>query len=91
MSIGKIKNKKLLEELQAKLALKLGKRFTIQEIIDKSIEYLSVNLDKFIEDYYKFIELPKKRLDKIINRATDIEYYTSGDENKDIYGWNEGI
>ncbi|MHA1229782.1 MAG: hypothetical protein ACTSRP_07315 [Candidatus Helarchaeota archaeon] len=86
MSIGKIKNKKLLEELQAKLALKLGKRFTIQEIIDKSIEYLSVNLDKFIEDYYKFIELPKKRLDKIINRATDIEYYTSGDENKDIYG-----
>ncbi|MHA1309646.1 MAG: hypothetical protein ACTSQO_01855 [Candidatus Helarchaeota archaeon] len=87
MSVVKIKNKKLLEKIQAMLTLKLGKRFSQQEILDKSIEYLSKNIDKFIEDNFKFIEISPERIEKIINSAVDIKYNTIKDEDTDIYGF----
>jgi hypothetical protein len=46
MSIVKLKNKKLLEEIQAKLTLKIGKKYSQQEILDKSLEYLQSVLKK---------------------------------------------
>jgi len=86
MSIVKIKNKKLLEEIQAKLTLKMGKKYSQQEILDKSLEYLGENLDRFIEDHFPFIEIPPERLKEIEASASDLEYETSGDEDLDIYG-----
>jgi len=86
MSIVKLKNKKLLEEIQAKLTLKIGKKFSQQEILDKSLEYLAENLEKFVEDCFPFIELSPERLREIEESASDVEYETSGDENLDIYG-----
>ena len=87
MSIVKIGNKKLLEKIQAKITLKLGKRFTQQEILDKSLEYLSRNLDKFLEEMIPFIEISPRRLKEIKESATDFDYETSGNEDKDIYNW----
>ncbi|TFF89400.1 MAG: hypothetical protein EU549_00755 [Promethearchaeota archaeon] len=86
MTVVRITNKKLLEEIQAKLILKIGKKLSQQEILDKSIEYLSENLDKLIEDSFPFIEISPERIQEIINTASDFEYQTSGDENLDIYG-----
>ena len=86
MPVVKIKNKKLLEEIQAKLTLKLGKKFTQQEILDKSLEYLAENLDKFVEDSIPFIEISQERLNQILSSASDFDYKTSGNEDIDIYG-----
>lgn len=87
MSIVKIKNKKLLEEIQAKLTLKLGKKYSQQEILDKSLEYLGENLERFIEDYFPFIEISPEHLREIELSASDLEYETTGDEDLDIYGF----
>jgi len=86
MPVVKIKNKKLLEEIQAKLTLELGKKFSQQEILDKSMKYLSENLDRFIEDAFPFIEISPQRLKEIMDSASDIKYQTSGNEDLDIYG-----
>ena len=86
MSIVKLKNKKLLEELQAKITLKIGKRISQQEILDRSLEYFAENLDQFIEDSFPFIEISPKRLKEIRDSASDINYHTSGNEDRDIYG-----
>ena len=86
MSIVKLKNKRLLEELQAKLTLKIGKKFSQQEILDKSLEYFAENLDRFIEESFPFIEISPKRLKEIRDSASDMEYKTSGNEDTDIYG-----
>jgi len=85
MPVVKLKNKKLLEEIQAKLTLKLGKKFSQQEILDKSLEYLAKNLDQFIEEVFPFIEITPQRLKEIRESASDFDYTTSEDEDIDIY------
>ncbi len=85
MPVVKLKNKKLLEEIQAKLTLKLGKKFSQQEILDKSLEYLAKNLDQFVEEVFPFIEITPQRLKEIRESASDFDYTTSGDEDIDIY------
>jgi hypothetical protein len=80
-----LKNYQLNCEIQAKLILKTGKKFSLQKILDRSIEYYSKNLDKFIIDSLPFIEISRERIQKIINSASDFEYQTSGNENLDIY------
>jgi len=82
----KMKNKKLLEEIQAKITLKVGKKFSQQEILDKSVEYLAENLDRFIEDSFPFIEISPQRLNELKESASDFEYISSGNEDTDIYG-----
>ena len=85
MPVVKLKNKKLLEEIQAKLTLKLGKKFSQQEILDKSLEYLAKNLDQFVEEVFPFIEITPQRLKEIRESASDFDYTTSEDEDIDIY------
>ena len=85
MPVVKLKNKKLLEEIQAKLTLKFGKKFSQQEILDKSLEYLAKNLDQFVEEAFPFIEITPQRLKEIRESASDFDYTTSEDEDIDIY------
>jgi len=48
MSSVKLNKKSLLEKLQAKITLRLGKKISQQEILDKSIEFAYNRLDEFI-------------------------------------------
>lgn len=48
MANVKMNNKKLLDKLQAELTLRLGKKVTQQEILDRSIDFAYKWLDKFI-------------------------------------------
>ncbi|MBD3230245.1 MAG: hypothetical protein GF329_18850 [Candidatus Lokiarchaeota archaeon] len=85
MPAVRIKNKKLLEEIQAKLKRKFGRKFSQQEILDRSVEYLYKNLDGFIGVFFPFIEISPQRLKEIINSASDFDYQTSGNEDLDVY------
>ena len=84
MSIVKIKNKKALEQLQAKLTLRLGRKPTQQETLDfeKLVQLASevplLNPEKakrIIEERDKLSEIPYKPLIKFDNP-----------EDNDIYG-----
>ena len=48
MANVKMNNKKRLDKLQAELTLRLGKKVTQQEILDRSIDFTYKWLDKFI-------------------------------------------
>ncbi len=50
MANVKLNNKSLLERLQAEVTLKLGKKISQQEILDKSIEFAYNRLREFVSD-----------------------------------------
>ena len=45
MANVKMNNKSVLDKLQAEIILKLGKKFTQQEILDKSVDFVYKRLD----------------------------------------------
>jgi len=49
MSIVKIKNKKALEQLQAKLTLRLGRKPTQQETLDYSVMLANQDFEKLVQ------------------------------------------
>ena len=50
MANVKPKNKRLLEEFQAKLVLLKGKKISQQEILDKCIEFSEHHLKEFVNE-----------------------------------------
>ncbi|MHA1701408.1 MAG: hypothetical protein ACTSWK_03980, partial [Promethearchaeota archaeon] len=48
MAVIKTSNKEIIEQLQAKLTLQIGKRFTQQEIVDLCIEFAQENFEELI-------------------------------------------
>jgi hypothetical protein len=65
MASVKMNKKELLDKLQAKITLKLGKKLTLQEILDKSIEFAYKRLDKFISEQLQSPKLSKEKINKI--------------------------
>lgn len=65
MANVKMKNKIILEKLQAKITLKLGKKVTQQEILDRSVDFVYKRLDSFIEEQLDHPKLTKNIIEKI--------------------------
>ncbi len=92
MSIVKIKNKKGLEQLQAKLTLRLGRKPTQQETLDYCLILANQNFEEIIQIAMHLPILNPKRAEKIIeerNRLGDIPYNTNihfdSENDEDIY------
>jgi len=65
MASVKINEKKLLEKLQAKITLMLGKKLTQQEILDKSIKFVYNRIDAFIAEELETPKLTKEKVERI--------------------------
>ncbi|HEC36678.1 hypothetical protein LCGC14_0697790 [marine sediment metagenome] len=92
MSIVKIKNKKGLEQLQAKLTLRLGRKLTQQETLDYCLILANQNFEEIIQIAMHLPILNPKRAQKIIeerNSLSDIPYNTevqfNSENDEDIY------
>ncbi|NVM38159.1 MAG: hypothetical protein HWN81_21375 [Candidatus Lokiarchaeota archaeon] len=92
MSIVKIKNKKGLEQLQAKLTLRLGRKPTQQETLDYCLILANQNFEEIIQIAMNLPILNPKRAQKIIeerNNLDDIPYNTNlhfdSENDEDIY------
>ena len=64
MANVKLTNKSLLERIQAELVLKLGKKISQQDILDKSLEFVYRRLNEFI---FENVDTPKIT-DELIKR-----------------------
>ncbi len=64
MANVKLTNKSLLEKIQAELVLKLGKKISQQDILDKSLEFVYRRLNEFI---FENVDTPKIT-DELIKR-----------------------
>lgn len=92
MSIVKIKNKKALEQLQAKLTLRLGRRPTQIEILDYCLILANDNFEKLVELVANMPVLSLEKSEQIIearnklkNVIYDEEASFGSRDDKDIY------
>lgn len=89
MSIVKLKEKEELDQLVAKITIKLGKKITQQEILDAIIKFSSNNIDQLLYFFKDNHQLTEKRVTEILLDVTDEEYETKGSIDEDIYGINK--
>ena len=92
MSVVKIGDKKQLEQLQAKLTLRLGRRPTQQEILDLCVKLGLEYFDNLIALLDHLPILDEEKIQRILARRAsfkDIPYVSEADfltkEDSDIY------
>ena len=92
MSVVKIKNKKALEQLQAKLTLRVGRKPTQQEILDYCVILANENFEKLVELATNIPVLNNKKIKNIIeerNKLITVPYDSSATfesrDDEDIY------
>lgn len=92
MSIVKIKNKKALEQLQAKLTLRLGRKPTQIEILDYCLILANDNFEKLVELVSNMPVLNLEKSEQIIearNKLKNVIYNKEASfgsrDDKDIY------
>ena len=87
MTNVKLNNKSLLEKLQAEITLKLGKKMSQQDVLDKSIEFTYERLDEFILENTDHPVLTKDLIERIRNNRYEgpLEHPEKSDDEL-IYG-----
>jgi ERCC4-type nuclease len=92
MSIVKIGDKKQLEQLQAKITLRLGHRPTQQEILDLCVKLGLTYFDNLVQLLENLPTLDEEKVQRILAHRTslkDILYVSEDDhlseEDSDIY------
>ena len=87
MSSVKLNKKSLLEKLQAKITLKIGKKISQQEILDKSIEFVYNRLDEFISENIDTPKITDELIERIIKNCYKGELaYPEKSDDELIYG-----
>ena len=83
MASVKMNEKKLLEKLQAKITLKLGRKLTQQELLDKSVKFAYNRLDEFISEEIESPKLTKEIIEQIKNDTIDdpLAYPSKSDDD----------
>ncbi len=87
MANVKLNNKNLLEKLQAEITLKLGKKMSQQDVLDKSIEFAYEHLDEFVSENIDHPKLTKELIKRIRENRYDgpLEHPDKSDDEL-IYG-----
>ncbi|MCK4281354.1 MAG: hypothetical protein KAX10_04495 [Candidatus Lokiarchaeota archaeon] len=75
MANVKLNNKRLLEKLQAEITLKLGKKMSQQEVLDKSIEFTYSRLNEFFVENIDQPAVTKKFIERLRESASDAPLY----------------
>ena len=87
MSSVKLNKKRLLEKLQAEITLRLGKKISQQEILDKGIEYVYNHLDEFILENLDSTKITDELIERVIKNSYDGELaYPDKSDDELIYG-----
>ena len=79
----KLNNKRLLKKFQAEITLKLGRKVSHQELLDKSIEFTYNRLDEFLINIDK-PTLTNEFLEKLKESASDAPLYHSDKSDDEL-------
>jgi hypothetical protein len=87
MANVKLKNKELLEKLQARLVLLKGKKVSQQEILDKCVEFSENHLEEFIREKIEPPNLTPEKIKLIISNVYDGPvYFQDKSDDELLYG-----
>ncbi len=82
----KLNNKSLLEKLQAEITLKLGKKMSQLELLDKSIEFTYNRLNEFFLENIDKPTLTNEFIERLKKSASDAPlYHLDKSDDKLIY------
>ncbi len=92
MAVIKTTNKEIIDQLQAKLTLQIGRRFTQQEIVDLCIEFAQENFEELINRASNIPRLTPQLADQILKKIDeldevpyDLSLSSASGIDKDIY------
>lgn len=94
MSIVKITDKQVLDELVARITLRLGQRPTQQEVLDNCIKIAAMHFDELISRVHPVPVIDQDKFDKILEMREElskIKWYPAGrggfinDDDADVY------
>ena len=86
----KMNNKSLLEKLQAEITLKIGKKMSQQDILDKSIEFTYKHIDDFIKENIKHPPITDKLIQRLKDTAIDTPLaYQDKSDDELLYGFKK--
>lgn len=92
MSVVKLKNKELLDQLQAQLTLKIGQKPSLQDILDICIQLGFENTDIVVERLSEVPALTDEKIQRIFDRKKsrknvpyDLDAELLSEDDKDIY------
>lgn len=92
MSVVKLKNKGVLDQLQAQLTLKIGHKPSLQDILDICIQFGFENSDILAERLMEVPSLTNEKIQRIfgrkkkrINVPYDINAEFQNEDDEDIY------
>ena len=92
MSVLKLKNKELLDQLQAQLTLKIGKKPSLQDILDICIQLGFENTDIVLERLSEVPVLTDEKIKRIFNLKKsrknvpyNLDNELASEDDKDIY------
>ena len=92
MAVIKTTNKEIIDQLQAKLTLQIGRRFTQQEIVDLCIEFAQENFEELINRASNIPRLTPqlakqilKKIDALDEVPYDLSLSAASEIDKDIY------
>jgi len=92
MAVIKTTNKDIVDQLQAKLTLQIGRHFTQQEIVDLCIEFAQENFEELVNRASNTPRLTPqladqilKEIDELIEVSYDLSLSSASEIDKDIY------
>jgi len=86
MAVVKLRDKNKLDQLIAKLILRLGRKVSQQDVIDHCIDIASIHIAELEERFTEKSPLTQTQLNEILDMAENFEYSTKGSIDEDIYG-----
>ncbi len=86
MSVVKLKQKEELDQLVATLTLRLGRKVSLQSVLDASIKLSSLHIDELEAHFSDKPHLSKSRVKEILDMAEEFKVSTKGSLDEDIYG-----
>ncbi len=87
MANVKMNNKSLLEKLQAEITLKIGRKMSQQDLLDKSIEFTYNRLEDFIKENINHPPITDELINRLKNSAIDAPLaYQDKSDDELLYG-----
>ncbi len=86
MHVVKLPNRENLDQIIAKLTLRLGRKVSQQEVLNACLKISSNHLDELEQYFSNRPQLTKKQAEEILKLPENFDYISKGSIDEDLYG-----
>ncbi len=86
MHVVKLPNRENLDQIIAKLTLRLGRKVSQQEVLNACLKISSNHLDELEQYFSNRLQLTKKQVEEILKLPENFDYISKGSIDEDLYG-----